>query len=799
MSGNAPAGGDGRVGWQVDVPSLASLVTKLSVEGLKRFAEAGVHFHTIICMAEIAEKCPASNEYRKRLSDCRQEQRKQSQWLYKIVEVGAATNFVADELLKHRAGENVVALMSSILPVMSGSSCDNLLLSLFEASETPLDKTPGFGQLKSIRETLLPLARRTPFKDRVFQYHHLARKLLERDNTTLELSSFESIPSEVTAARVILFLAQVAQENPDTVLEYQGLKGAGWIIAYARHVLGLPVCVLKSSSSSVPISGDYRTAKVFVHIHKVNGECQLFKRGTAQDFFLPRSIDPTGYDGWVIDPYNINVLDSYVPKGDALRQHISVIARSMVDDYMEILVCGLSLDPCGPEQTGPGLITYPTYCLPTVHQKAQSFLDMLGFDPVKTDLKDLGSCPWSQYVRLPMVAKTKNGDGECCTTKFEAYLVAGPLWVKSEIDHIDDLSLDEDAGHASKEHRVDEVAMSYISSVLRMVEAACWLAFSDWDQHVRLLSLSSLENHGVSRKAPFQGRPLMELLELHQFHEDRDCPVRLSVVDLSRASLDWTIGGHDWTIDYINDSILAFQHKGLVFAKHTAMHHRINLDACFISIIPGAIVADGEIYRRIYTSSQDPTDPLADKIDHNIERSSSDLYRPVNLFPGLSITTHVSLSADGIEFKQTVAIGNQILSIPKPGSASRALKNLRVTTACEHHYYDSLSISKFLGPHAGSCRVLCGLGLSSPTTRQPDTELWLNAVDRNSLGQWLGIQGFGQFDGPPAILQRNCCLACLLQRIARCTNEEEDSAQSFDMFYPMFRIIHGNLPDEVME
>lgn len=122
------AGRVGGVGWQVDLPGLASLVLNPGASGLKRFAEAGVDFHTVLCMGEIAEKCAASNEYRRELSVCRQAQRTESQWLYKLVEIGAATNFVADELLKKRAGENIVALLSAILPVMSESSCDNLLL-----------------------------------------------------------------------------------------------------------------------------------------------------------------------------------------------------------------------------------------------------------------------------------------------------------------------------------------------------------------------------------------------------------------------------------------------------------------------------------------------------------------------------------------------------------------------------------------------------------------------------------------------------------------------------------------------
>lgn len=178
-TGAVAAAGGGGVGWQVDLPGLASLVLNLGASGLKRFVQAGVDFHTILCMGEIAEKCPASTDYRRELNLCCQKQRQGSRWLYKVVEVGSATNFVTDELLEKRNGENIVALMSAILPIMSEASCDSLLLKLFETAGASLDKTPGIGQLRALRDALLPLTRRMWFKDKVFSYHILVSRLLE--------------------------------------------------------------------------------------------------------------------------------------------------------------------------------------------------------------------------------------------------------------------------------------------------------------------------------------------------------------------------------------------------------------------------------------------------------------------------------------------------------------------------------------------------------------------------------------------------------------------------------------------
>ena len=442
------AGGGGGVGWQVDLPGLASLVLNLGASGLKRFAEAGVDFHTILCMGEIAEKCAASNEYRRELSVCRQTQRTESQWLYKLVEIGAATNFVADELLKKRAGENVVALMSAILPVMSESSCDNLLLKLFEACNTPLDKTPGFGQLRSIRQSLTPLARKTQFKDRVFQYHVLSRRLLDTDASTVNHTAYESIPSEETAVQVILALSKLVQEDSGLILAYHGLRGSGWVIAYARHILGLPVCVLKSISKPVPISGDYQSARVLAYLFEQENKCELLSNRNVQELFVTNSLDASSHSGWSIDVGTTNVLDSYIPAADPLRKGVSVLARSMANSYIEKLAEQLikSVSTPGDAPAGvlldvdvdvkiQGLIKYPVYCLPALRKRVTRILSLLGFDPV--DGLDIENSEWSEYIRVQKPTHEGSQRREETATEPSAppYLVAGPAWIKSSLGH----------------------------------------------------------------------------------------------------------------------------------------------------------------------------------------------------------------------------------------------------------------------------------------------------------------------------------------------------------------------------
>lgn len=119
----------------------------------------------------IAELCTASADCRFQLTRRRDEQRKQSFWLCKIVEIGEATNFVVDQFLKTRAGENVLTFLSAIIPFMSRTSCNATILSIFEKVGAPLDHTPGLGQLNNVYDAVVLLAMQMRIKAKVLQYH----------------------------------------------------------------------------------------------------------------------------------------------------------------------------------------------------------------------------------------------------------------------------------------------------------------------------------------------------------------------------------------------------------------------------------------------------------------------------------------------------------------------------------------------------------------------------------------------------------------------------------------------------
>ena len=780
----------------MDVTRIATFFTQMGVAGLKRFAEAGVHTHTLVCMWEIAEKCPASMSYRKELNDCRRKQREGSILFYEAVEIGASTNFVADRLLNDRAGENAVALMSSILTVMAGSYCDNLLLKLFEKSAVALQNTPGFGQLRAIRETLMPLARKTGFKDHVWHSHKHARNLLGKENHASEAYAYESIPEENTAVQVILFLARIAQEDAGLTLQYSGLKGAGWTIAYARYVLGLPVCILISPHESIPVLGDYESAKVFVHIFEPEGKCQLFRKGEPKDCFETKSIAIEGQHGWLIDPKLTNVLDSFIPPIEPVRRHISLMARLMANEYMQVLSYCLSIptlvtDPPPDLLCNQGLISYPLYCLQALRRKAQMILSTLGFSTVSEESMDSKSISWSDYVQIHDVTEQdslKITATDSRPVESNSYLVAGHKWVKYKLGHFE---LNQEgpirAGKMSQNAKLDKTAVRYMTFLFQIVDAACWLAFTDWDQHSCVLAVSYLDTRRTWKSCLLSKRPLIKMLDINNHRE-----LYKSVKNICKNSIAITVGGQEsWTPDFSDDKLVAFEHFGFVLAQNTTLEHNLDLNACFLRIIPGRIVFNGERQERIWDYSNRPhavgkqTEPV----------SEGTALKPTNQFDYLSVTKRMDVSpAQGIMLQRTVVVGLEVYWVPGPGSTLKALKKLCVTEPCGHSYYDELVIGNgttLRGEFFRKAHMRQGLFLAGSEKVRQKPEVWLQLVDQNAFGQWLAYQTAGD-DGYLTILQRNCCFACVCKKI-------EAAAKKWSFDEMTVRVISGRLTGEHMD
>jgi hypothetical protein len=98
-------------------------------------------------------------------------QMNQSWLIHGLVEFGAGVNFVVDEFLKTRAGENVLVMLTSTISILPETATIEILTKLFEEIHAPPHGTPSYGQLQAARAIAMPLARALDFKDQVAILH----------------------------------------------------------------------------------------------------------------------------------------------------------------------------------------------------------------------------------------------------------------------------------------------------------------------------------------------------------------------------------------------------------------------------------------------------------------------------------------------------------------------------------------------------------------------------------------------------------------------------------------------------
>lgn len=172
-------------------------------------------------------------------------------------------------------------------------------------------------------------------------------------------------------------------------------------------------------------------------------------------------------------------------------------------------------------------------------------------------------------------------------------------------------------------------------------------------------------------------------------------------------------------------------------------------------------------------------------------------WEQVDLFPELSVTTHVELSADSVAIQQSVLVRNKIYHLPSPGFVSKAFRRLQVTDSCGHRYNASFPRIAFEKNCSDGTEIRCIQGLFFEVlgdwSGTPGLELWLQAVDQNVLGQWLGIQS-GTGPSTFTILQRNCCLTCI-EKMAR----KVAHLRARDPNRAVVSVVHGRFPGENIE
>lgn len=300
---------------------------------------------------------------------------------------------------------------------------------------------------------------------------------------------------------------------------------------------------------------------------------------------------------------------------------------------------------------------------------------------------------------------------------------------------------------------------------------------------------------------------------------------------LCEITIDMCIGEREvWTPVFRDDKMLAFQHHGMIFVQNAALHQTLDLQSCFIHLLSGAIIADGEEKMKLYTYStqKQKMETMTDS-----SRQTHKLFTPVDLFPGISFSTRLEIAGESIYIQQDALVKDRICAIPSPGIISKSLAGLYVTANCDHRY-DSIVATTELEKNVSWLldrtmeqlqKEVVGVairntGQERPVSSRPDTgsvpkkrrlplaikqglflpgaeyrssmlELWLQAVDQNAPGQWLAYHHLGNLDDL-TVLQRGCCTACACRMTL-------NRYQSYPREVGICRIIHGRFAGEDME
>ena len=169
---------------------------------------------------------------------------------HNVVEYGCGTNFVIDELLKTRAGENVLALFSAVASVYE-DDFGTVITALYDRLKMPSHSTPSLSQLEKLRSLCLSLVRKMSFKDQLAEtYHWINAEFIRRK---YEMS--KAFPDPRTVAELVMTLNDLAKaaDQRKNKLVYYGTRGAAWVMVYSWMILRLPVCLVLNDGKTHPV------------------------------------------------------------------------------------------------------------------------------------------------------------------------------------------------------------------------------------------------------------------------------------------------------------------------------------------------------------------------------------------------------------------------------------------------------------------------------------------------------------------------------------------------------------------
>jgi hypothetical protein len=730
----------------------------------------------------VADLCLTSEACKSQLNRRRYEQRYQSLRLYDSVEIGAATNYVADLLLKTESGTNALALLSAILPVMSKASSNATITFLFKKAGVPQDHTPSVGQLERLQDVIMPLLVKSSFKDKVLQYYAYMDKLVhssapnetvDQPHTITSRDIYDSIPHENCIADIILLLNKIVGTDRNVTFEVRGFMAAAWIAAYARDILGMPVCVFGKDNTKTA-SGDLTTAKVILRPCAAERVCLIREGETVREILEVQSLDDR--KGWVVDLSRNKYFDILMPSDDAsLRHLLNSIASSMTKSCVEVIArsCYWRKEENDKSEFQKFAVSH----IQLLTQRAFSIMHTLGFECSHTEALK----PWRDYFCIHQREKSSEPGGyrskqplrrdSVRKTTTSTHIVPMLLCKK----HFGKSAVGED-NTACQGDDLNAHGRRSISNLMKAISFASTMAFTNWGTDFCNVSVSYLnEEFHLDEEHPLLWRNI--LYSMLTGEVDSGFIYKELIQYVLYITTDTIPNIH--VSDFLNDErhLIATSFDGTVFVRTMAVESLADLtQPTFLSFYPGTILAGSEP-RLCIKSAPSPQKEAAELVQEHKTQVI-----PTNAVPNLHLRHQVSLHRDVVEVQSYIYLGREYLQTVDPILISENIPTLFIPNSCTHGYSHPYQViappkdvrtNRFFDEPATSSaitKILTGLSFQSHlrpkhmrwTAENGRKILYVQNVDGNRMGQWVACQWTQNLMGAMMVLQSEvCCLKCV--------------------------------------
>jgi len=167
--------------------------------------------------------------------------------------------------------------------------------------------------------------------------------------------------------------------------------------------------------------------------------------------------------------------------------------RTMANDTVERLVLGLN-DSRRESSLARGrpreIVPYLVYCLPTIRKRAQKILELFGCEAEADESSQLGT--WKDFFSIHDGLHDRAAGRFLANVEYPSgyYMVSGPAWKTTGLGPTCGASI---GTFEIDQQILDKDSEQHIAFLLKLVNAASWLAFTDWHENIRFLSTNFLE------------------------------------------------------------------------------------------------------------------------------------------------------------------------------------------------------------------------------------------------------------------------------------------------------------------